>query len=38
LDGDEQMHLKIRKWEDYLEAESDNEDETAEATVQPRQQ
>jgi hypothetical protein len=33
-----QRHLKIRKWEDYLEAEFENEEEMAEAAVQPRQQ
>jgi hypothetical protein len=38
LNGEEQRHLKIRKWEDYLEEESENEEETAEAALQPRQQ
>jgi hypothetical protein len=33
-----QRHLKIHKWEDYLEAESENEEEMAEAALQPRQQ
>jgi hypothetical protein len=36
--SDEQRHLKIRKWEDYLEEEFDNEDDEAEAAEQPRQQ
>ena len=35
---DEQRHLKVRKWEDYLEEEFENEDKTAEAAEQPRQQ
>ena len=34
----EQRHLKIRKWEDYLEEEFEIEDEMAEAAEQPRQQ
>jgi hypothetical protein len=38
LNGDDQRHLKICKWEDYLEAKSDNEEETVEAALQPRQQ
>jgi hypothetical protein len=38
LNGDDQRHLKIRKWEDYLEEESDTEEETAAAALQPRQQ
>jgi hypothetical protein len=35
---EEQRHLKIRKWEDYLEEEFENEDEKAEAAEQPRLQ
>jgi hypothetical protein len=38
LEGDDQRQLKIRKWGDYLEAESKNEEESAEAALQPRQQ
>jgi hypothetical protein len=38
LNDDGLRHLKIRKWEDYLEAESENDEETAEAAVQPRRQ
>jgi hypothetical protein len=35
---DEQRHLKIHKWEDYLEEELDSDDEMVEAMEQPRQQ
>jgi hypothetical protein len=35
---DEHRHLKIRKWEDYLEEEFDIEDEMAEVVEQPHQQ
>ena len=37
LIGDDHIHLKIRKWEDYLKEESDTEEETAEAALQPHQ-
>jgi hypothetical protein len=34
---DEERHLKMRKWEDYLEEEVESENEMAEAAEQPRQ-
>jgi hypothetical protein len=34
--NDEERHLKIRKWEDYLEEEVESENELAEAAEQPR--
>ena len=37
LIGDDLRHLKIQKWEDSLEVESKNEEETAEAAMQPCQ-
>jgi hypothetical protein len=35
---DEERHLKMRKWEDYLEEEVESENEMAEAAEQPRPQ